>query len=133
MKRSISRVSLMSIIAAVMLMLTSLSAFAEYDQAKVVAVMRANVTLMGEVAKAASENDWYGAAAALYKLAEGALAIQPYTPPKGTKADWDKTNYAFADAAFRGIGAVGAKDAAALQAAIAELRKLNGQGHGAHK
>lgn len=120
-------------IALAAIVVVSVSAFADYDQQKVVGVMRNNIALMGEISAAATAEDWVLAAQKLYAIAEGMLEIRVYDPPRGSKADWDATMAAFVNAAFIGIGACGAEDADGLQSAITRLKGLNRQGHGAHK
>jgi hypothetical protein len=120
------------IIVALMSMIL-VSGFAEYDKDHVVKVMRDNVSLMGEIGAAAGAEDWVMAAQKLYAIADGMVGVMNYDPPRGSKADWTATMGEFVFAAYRGIGACGAKDSEALQESIAELRTLNRQGHGTHK
>ena len=104
-----------------------------YDKDTVVAVMRANGGLIGQIGSAAGKNDFQGAAEKLMLMAQGMNKLLPMTPPKGDKAEWDKTVRQFVDAAYKGIGACGTRDSAALNAAVNELRALNKAGHAAFK
>ena len=122
-----------ALIALAAVLVVSASAYAEYDQQHVVGVMRNNITLMGEINAAATAEDWVLAAQKLYAIADGMYTISKYDPPRGSKADWEATMGAFVNAAFVGIGACGVQDADGLQSAIAKLKGLNRQGHGAHK
>ena len=61
------------------------------------------------------------------------LEIKVYQPPRGSKSDWDNTMDEIVMAAFRGIGATGNEDRESVRDALAELKKLNGRGHRAHK
>ena len=121
------------VFAVILFFITSMAAFAEYDQNKVKSVMRDNIQLMGKIGKAAKSEDFQAAGESLMKLAQGMISIQKYTPNRGSQADWDSTMAAFINAAFRGIGACGNKDIDVLDSAFKELRNLNSQGHKDHK
>ena len=122
-----------AVLITALMSMVSVLAFAEVDRDVVVAVMRGNVTLMGEIGEAAAAEDWVLAAQKLFAIAEGMVGVMKYDPPRGSKEDFVATIGEFVFAAYRGIGACGAQDAEALQESIAELRALNRQGHGAHK
>lgn len=113
--------------------IVSVSAFADYDRDKVVAVMRDNVALMGEINSAAEAEDWVLAAQKLFAIADGMVEIMKYDPPRGSKEDWTATMSEFVYAAYRGIGACGEMDPDGLQESISTLRRLNREGHGDHK
>lgn len=118
---------------AAFLLLAGLAAYGQpagYDSAKVVSVMRANARLLGEASQAAGAQDYFAAAESLMELARGMHSIREMTPPKGEAAVWRKTIDDVVAAAFTGIGAAGARDGAKLTAAIAELGRLSGVGHG---
>jgi hypothetical protein len=51
-------------------------------------------------------------------------------PPKGDNSTWEATQKQLAQAAFKGIGACGSGDKAALDAAIAEVISTQMKGHG---
>jgi hypothetical protein len=133
MDHSVARRLRAVIIMVVFLVGASAIAFAEYDQEHVVQVMRNNGALVGAIRGAAEAEDWFLAAQKLYELADGMLAILPYTPPRGDKEEWDATMTEFIRTAFIGIGAAGAMDGDALGAAVGRLFELNRQGHGDHK
>ena len=133
MKVLSSRSTKVLAMASILLIVSGTLAFAEYDQEKVVGVMRNNIDLMGGIGEAAAAEEWFLAAQGLYTLAEGMMGIMKFTPPRGSQADYEATMVEFINAAFRGIGACGAGDKEALEQAIGELRALNRQGHGNHK
>ena len=116
-----------------LLFIFSMAAFAEYDRNNVKSVMRNNIQLMGEIGKAAESEDFTAAAEALMELAQGMISIREYSPNRGTQDSWDNIFEGFINAAFRGIGACGAKDINGLNEAISELRKFNSDGHRAHR
>ncbi len=121
------------IVAAVLFFVTTIAAFAEYNQSEVKRVMRDSIQLMKSTGTAAEAKDYQAAGESLMKLAQGMILIRDYTPPRGSQADWDATMEAFINAAFKGIGACGNKDIDGLNTAISELKRLNYQGHKAHK
>ncbi len=100
-----------------------------YDKAVVVQVMRGNVATLGQVKAALNKGDFYAAAEGFWKFAEGQNKIMQYTPPKGSKAEWDRVLGEFVSTALRGVGASGEKDAAKGLAIVEELQKLNKTGH----
>ena len=121
------------VLIVALIMLVSSIGFAEYDRDLVKQVMRDNVSLMGAVSKAAKQEDYLAAGQALMKLAEGAISVKEFTPPKGSADEWEATWDAFIMAAFKGIGACGEEDENGLNDAIKALKKLNGQGHKEHR
>jgi len=128
-KMTIKRLS----VTLFVLLLVSAFAFGEYNQDAVVKVMRNNGGLMRTVGQAAGQKDFFAAASGLWEIAKGMQEISVYTPPRGSKADWDKTMKDFVNAALKGIGACGEQDVAKLNAAISTLRGLNRSGHMEHK
>lgn len=128
-----SRKSKVTAVVLILLALVSISAFAEYNRDHVVAVMRSNVALIGEIGAAADAKDWVLAAQKLFAISDGMVEIRDYDPPRGSKADWVETIDEFVFAAYKGIGACGDNDVDALKESIAKLRALNRQGHGDHK
>jgi len=115
------------------LLFSAASAWAEYDKAEVVRVMRQNMSKINEAKTAVAKGDFYIAAAALFEIAKGMNGIKAFNPYKGEQANWDKTMDAVITAAFRGIGACAEKDMAGVNKHIAELQALNKEGHSAHK
>ena len=89
--------------------------------------------VLDAVSKAAKQEDYLAAGQALMKLAEGAISVKEFTPPKGSADEWEATWDAFIMAAFKGIGACGEEDENGLNDAIKALKKLNGQGHKEHR
>lgn len=128
--KKIARTAIISLLLVIGI---SFFVFAEYDRDRVVQVMRNNVALMGAIGDAAKSENWELAAQKLFELAEGMIDVRQFDPPRGSKEDWDDTMTQFVSAAYRGIGACGARDSDGLQEAIGQLLQLNRQGHGAHK
>jgi len=113
----------------VFLLLGVASAFAQYNKEQVVSVMRENRTLVGQLQTALKESRFDDAEKAFYRFAELNASIQPFTPPKGDKKEWDRILGAFVSAAVRGGVASRSKDAAKADAALKELLALNQEGH----
>ena len=107
----------------------SVQIFADYDRNAVVNVMRSNGTLLGEVQQAAKSGDFYRAAQKLMAIAENMKALDAYTPPRGSKAQWDRNHWDLVKAAFRGIGACGEEDIDKLNTAIGEISGYIREGH----
>ena len=120
-------------ITVIVLLLIAPQLFAQYDREAVVAVMRNSYRLVGEISAAANENDFYTTAAKLMELAEGFKTLEQTPPPRGSRAEWDRIHNELIDAAFRGIGACGERDSAALKAEIAKIMAYNQEGHGKFK
>jgi parvulin-like peptidyl-prolyl isomerase len=121
---------------AIILLLALVAAFAvplaaqtTYDRAVVVQVMRDNASILGQVRTALNRGDFFAAATGFWRFAEGQNRIMQFTPPKGSKAEWDKVLDEFVSTALRGVGAAGEKDAAKGLAVLAELQRLNQAGH----
>ncbi len=100
-----------------------------YDRDVVVQVMRTNVQTLGQVRAALNKGDFFAAAEGFWKFAEGMNRIQKYTPPKGSKAEWDRILGRFVDAALRGVGSAGERDAPKGLKIVEELQALNKEGH----
>lgn len=114
-------------------LVVSLPLFAEYNSQHVKDVMQNNVTQLGMVNKALRQDDFLMVGQAFMSLAQGMLEIKVYQPPRGSKSDWDATMDATILAAYRGVGAAGNEDRRGVEDALDELKRLNGQGHRAHK
>jgi hypothetical protein len=117
------------VVLLVFLLLGVASAFAQYNKDQVVSVMRENRTLVGQLQSALKESRFADAEKAFYRFAELNASIQPFTPPKGDKKEWDRILGAFVSAAVRGGVASRSKDAAKADAALKELLALNKEGH----
>ena len=122
-------VSFFLVLALVVASVVPLAAQTGYDRAVVVQVMRDNASTLGQVRTALNRGDFFAAASGFWKFAEGQNRIKQFTPPKGSKAEWDKILDEFVSTALRGVGAAGEKDAAKGLAVLAELQKLNQSGH----
>lgn len=122
-------VSFFLVLALVAAAVVPLAAQTGYDRAVVVQVMRDNASTLGQVRTALNRGDFFAAASGFWKFAEGQNRIKQFTPPKGSKAEWDKVLDEFVSTALRGVGAAGEKDSAKGLAVLAELQKLNQSGH----
>ncbi|UCF98577.1 MAG: hypothetical protein JSV89_03340 [Spirochaetaceae bacterium] len=116
-------------VALIVLLLAAPQLFAQYNRDLVVSVMRDNVRLLGEINKALQAEDFYATALSLMELAGGSRTLQQTPPPGGSRAEWNRIHGEMIDAAFRAVGACGAKDAAAVQAEVANLIALRNEGH----
>lgn len=100
-----------------------------YDRDAVVKVMRVNQVLLGEVKTALGKSDFFAAASGFWKFAEGNESIRKFTPPKGSKTEWDALLGDFVAASLKGVGACGEKDSAKANQLHAELSALMRKGH----
>ena len=100
-----------------------------YDRDTVIQVMRSNAQTLGQVKSALNKGDFFAAAEGFWKFAEGQNRIMKFTPPKGSKAEWDRVLGKFVDTALRGVGAAGDRDAAKGIKILEELQALNKEGH----
>lgn len=128
MKKSMIISVLVSLFFAFALVLPVV-AQASYDRDIVVQVMRANQQALGQVRAALNRGDFYAAAEGFWKFAEGQNRIMKFTPPKGSKAEWDRVLGKFVDTALRGVGAAGERDSAKALKIVEELQVLNKEGH----
>jgi len=117
------------VVFLILLLLGVASVFGEYNKDQVVSVMRENRTLVGQIQNALKESRFADAEKAFYRFAELNAAIQPFTPPKGDKKEWDRVMGAFVSAAVRGGVASRSRDAAKSDAALKELIALSQEGH----
>lgn len=104
--------------------------FAQYDKALVVKAMQDSRAALGEVTKAAKENNFFAAAEKLMDIAKNFKGLDAVTPTKGKKEDWDRIHSALIKSTFKGIGACGEEDVEKLNAAVAELGGFMKEGHG---
>ncbi len=121
------------LLVLILIVITSFSAYAEYDRNNVKNVMRANIQLMGDLGKAIEMEDFAAAANSLMELAQGMISISDYSPTRGAQGSWDNIFEGFINSAFIGIGACGTKDIDLLEEVFSELRAYNSEGHSAHK
>lgn len=119
------------VIAAVFALALTLPAASQaaYDRDVVIQVMRTNLQTLGQVRAALNKGDFYAAAEGFWKFAEGQNRILQFTPPKGSKAEWDRVLGKFVDTALRGVGAAGERDAPKGLKIVEELQALNKEGH----
>lgn len=104
--------------------------FAQYDKAAVVKAMQESRAALGDVTKAAKDNNFFVAAERLMDIAKSFKGLDAVTPNKGKKEDWDRIHGALIKSAFKGIGACGEEDVEKLNAAVAELGGFMKDGHG---
>lgn len=121
--------ALLAVLVLIAAIVGPLAAQTNYDRDVVVQVMRENASTLGQVRAALNRGDFFAAASGFWKFAEGQNRIKAFTPPKGSKAEWDRVLDEFISAALRGVGASGEKDAAKGLAVLAELQRLNQSGH----
>jgi hypothetical protein len=126
---TVKHVFILSVLVVAVAFVVPVAAQTTYDRAVVVQVMRDNASILGQVRTALNRGDFFAAASGFWKFAEGQNRIMQFTPPKGSKAEWDKILDQFVSAALRGVGAAGEKDAAKGLAVLAELQRLNQSGH----
>ncbi|OHD81720.1 MAG: hypothetical protein A3J97_08750 [Spirochaetes bacterium RIFOXYC1_FULL_54_7] len=122
-------VSVLLVLALAAAFVVPLAAQTTYDRAVVVQVMRDNASTLGQVRTALNKGDFFAAASGFWKFAEGMNRIMQFTPPKGSKTEWDRILGEFVSTALRGVGTAGEKDAAKGLAILAELQRLNQAGH----
>ena len=111
----------------------AIQAFAEYDQEKVVSVMRASGAAMGAIKKALKASDFFTVAENLMVIATGMNSLNEVTPPTGSQEHWVATHQSLIKAALKGIGACGEEDAEKVGMYVGEIGKLIKEGHGMFK
>ena len=121
------------LVAVVVLLLITPQLFAQYNREAVVSVMRDSYRLIGEINTSAAANDYYTTAVKLMELAEAFKTLEQTPPPRGSRAEWDRIHNELIEAAFRGIGACGARDSKALQAELSKIMAFNQEGHSKFK
>jgi hypothetical protein len=120
-------------IAAILLVAPAALLFADYDQAKSVQIMRANVQAVGKVRNGLGSDDFLTVSAGFAALGRGSQQMLAMAPPRGSEAEWDRIHSALVTAAFEGIIAAGNRDKAGAQAAFDKIGALNKEGHGLFK
>ncbi len=115
------------------LTLLATQAFAEYDQKKVIDVMRKNGAAMGAINKALGNEDFFSVAENLMTIATGMKSLEGMEPPKGPTEEWDANHSALIKSALKGIGACGEEDAEKVGMYVGEIGKLIQKGHGMFK
>lgn len=116
-----------------LLVLAGASAQAAYDSNKVKDAMHVNGGSLQAAKKAIDAADPKGAADAFLAIVTANKPLLSMDPPKGTKADWDKAFNGLIATAQKGAAAAQAKDWDGAKAALADLRKAMGAGHGAFR
>ena len=119
--------ALLVAIAALSLFITP--AFSAYDSAAVKAAMEKMPQHMTDIQTKLAARDYYGAAEGFMEIARLFKKLDVIAPVKGEKAIWDQVHRNLINAAFKGIGACGAQNDAAIKEAIQELIKYRTEGH----
>ena len=104
-------------------------AFSAYDSAAVKAVMEKMPQHMADIQAKSAGRDYYGAAEGFMEIARLFKKLDVIAPAKGEKAIWDQVHRNLINAAFKGIGACGAQNDAAIKEAVQELIKYRTEGH----
>jgi cytochrome c556 len=101
----------------------------QYDRAVMLEVMQGNAQRVGRLSQAVQQQNFAQAQAVFQEFHDQMSRILPFTPRRGTKAEWDETIGRFLDAAERGVEAARARNASRVNAAFNELRNLMQEGH----
>lgn len=119
--------ALLVIVASLSLFIPS--AFPAYDSAAVKAAMEKLPQHMTDIQTKSAARDYYGAAEGFMEVARLIKKLDVIVPVKGEKAIWDQNHRNLINAAFKGIGACGAQNDAAIKEAIKELIKYRNESH----
>lgn len=103
--------------------------FSAYDGATVKAAMEKMPQHMTDIQTKLTARDYYGAAEGFMEIARLFKRLDVIAPANGEKAIWDQIHWSLINAAFKGIGACGAQNDAAIKEAIQELIKYRNEGH----
>ena len=103
--------------------------FSAYDSVAVKAAMEKMPQHMTDIQTKLAARDYYGAAEGFMEIARLFKKLDVIVPEKGEKAIWDQVHRSLINAAFKGIGACGAQNDAAIKEAIQELIKYRTEGH----
>jgi hypothetical protein len=104
-------------------------AFPAYNSAAVKATMEKMPQHMTDIQTKTAARDYYGAAEGFMEIARIIKKLDVIAPAKGEKAIWDRIHQNLINAAFKGIGACGSQNDAAIKEAIVELIKYRTEGH----
>lgn len=104
-----------------------------YDSKAVKDIMYSNQSLIGATNKAIAAGDWNAAADGFIAFAQNARKALAYAAPKGDANEWSRVWNEFLTAAYLGVGAAGAKDAAAAKKSLDALVGDRNEGHGKFK
>jgi threonine synthase len=100
-----------------------------YDGAIVKAAMEKIPQHMTDIQTKLAVRDYYGTAESFMEIARLIKKLDSIVPMRGEKAIWDLNHRNLINAAFKGIGACGAQNDAAIKEAIQELIKYRTEGH----
>jgi hypothetical protein len=104
-------------------------AFSAYDSAAVKAVMEKMPQHMTDIQTKSAARDYFGAAEGFMEIAQLIKKLDVIVPVKSEKAIWDRDHRNLINAAFKGIGACGVQNDAAIKESILELIKYRTEGH----
>lgn len=96
-------------------------------------VMRGNAARVQAIKTALASQDYLAAAGGFFDYAKAAAQMSAMDPPKGNADDWRKTWAAFQDAALKGVGACGERDASKAQKSLDELLGFMKFGHSTYR
>lgn len=85
--------------------------------------------IMQALQSALSAKDYFGTAENFMDLAQVIKGLDTVVPPQGDKAKWNQIHGRLIDAAFKGIGACGARDDTAIRQALQDIIKARDEGH----
>ena len=100
-----------------------------YNSATVKAAMAKMPQNLTDIQTKSAARDYYGTAEGFMEIARLIKTLDDIVPSKGEKAIWDRNHQNLINAAFKGIGACGAQNDAAIKEAIQELIKYRTEGH----
>jgi hypothetical protein len=104
-------------------------ALAAYDIDKTKAAMKQAAQTIKELNDKAAAKDYFATAEKFMDLAKIFKGTENDSPPACDQALWARIHDGIVKAAFKGIGACGQKDDAAIKKAIADIVKLRDEGH----
>jgi hypothetical protein len=104
-------------------------AFPAYDSTAVKAAMEKMPQHITDIQTKWTARDYYGAAEGFIEIARLIKKLDIIVPVKGEKAIWDRIHRNLINAAFKGIGACGAQNDAAIKETLQELIKYRTEGH----
>ncbi len=119
--------ALLAIVASLSLFIPQ--AFPAYNGAAVKATMEKMPQHVTDIQTKSAAHDYYGAAEGFMEIARLFKKLDVIVPAKGEKAIWDQIHRNLINASFKGIGACGAQNDAAIKEAILELIKYRTEGH----
>jgi hypothetical protein len=123
------RLMLAVLVAALGLSFISPLAAADTGGMAVKPVMQKLPPIMQELQAKVDSRDYFGAAERFMDIARLFKSLETVVPAQGNKAQWDQIHTSIINAAFKGIGACGSRDDAAIKQAMQEIAALSEKGH----